>query len=244
METFIKGHILNWLLDKVNLLEKSFPNHTQNQTGLSELIRISNPTLDFVKFTTAVLGLDSVHCDAVAALRRTLLTQLKVREFSPEGQFTSPCPSFLLKDVICIFCNNCQDVDLLRDDTYKEDDDQKGQWYTNTIGVGGSSSTVQSPGRLAASFGNRSNSSSSSSRSSSGGGSHSDQSIISQNTETALAKAAKKKWICNFSGCVCEIDKSEIENRLLQVLTYTQYILFLVCLVSLSLHVLSVSLAV
>jgi hypothetical protein len=204
METFIKGHILTWLLDKVNELEKRFPIHSQNQAGLSELIKISNPTLDFVKLTTAVLGLDSVHCDAIAALRRTLLTQIKVREFSPEGQFHSPCPSFLLRDVICIFCNNCQDVDLLRDNMYN-DDILDGHWYS----LGIHSSNMQSPGRNM--------SSKTSNGSSANSNSGQDQSNVSQNIELALARAAKKKWICNCSGCVCEIDKSEIENRLLQV---------------------------
>jgi len=37
------------------------------------------------------------------------------REFSAETEFKDPSISFLMPDVICGFCNDCRDVDLLRD---------------------------------------------------------------------------------------------------------------------------------
>jgi hypothetical protein len=191
MATFIKESLLEYLLRKVSELELVFPSHSQNLSGHSELIRISTPTLDFVKFTTAVLGLDSVHCDLVASVRRTLLTQIKVREFSPEGQFASPCPSFMLRDVICIFCNNCQDVDLLRDNMYNEES-MDDRWY---ISPGGGNSSSKSPQKLQ----------------------DGSTAQAAQSIESVISRAASRKWICNSNGCVCEIDKSEVENRLLQL---------------------------
>lgn len=40
----------------------------------------------------------------VAAMRRTLLRLLKVKEFAPESQFRPPCRAFTLPDVICSHC--------------------------------------------------------------------------------------------------------------------------------------------
>lgn len=40
---------------------------------------------------------------------------VNVREFSSESEFVNPCDSYILCDVICSFCNNPRDIDLLRD---------------------------------------------------------------------------------------------------------------------------------
>lgn len=40
---------------------------------------------------------------------------MRVKEFSPEAEFKDPCESFLLPNVICSYCNDCRDLDLLRD---------------------------------------------------------------------------------------------------------------------------------
>src|SRR5690606_16444821 len=58
----------------------------------------------------------------VATLRRTLLLQLGVREFSVESEFKDPCLSYVYRDLICPFCNACRDLDLLRDPTLMNED--------------------------------------------------------------------------------------------------------------------------
>lgn len=53
----------------------------------------------------------------MASLKRVLLAQLRVREFSQDSQFCDPCLSYVLRDVICSYCSTCRDLDLLRDES-------------------------------------------------------------------------------------------------------------------------------
>lgn len=78
-------------------------------------LRLTNPSLEFVKTLCEVLGLDKTYENEVEALRRTLLLQLGVREFSHESEFKDPSLTYVFRDLICSFCNACRDLDLLRD---------------------------------------------------------------------------------------------------------------------------------
>ncbi|KAK9824549.1 hypothetical protein WJX72_011249 [[Myrmecia] bisecta] len=69
----------------------------------------------FVRSVCCVLTLDQSVEEEVALLRRNLLTLLHMREFSDAAAFQEPCLSFVLRDVICTYCNNCRDLDLCRD---------------------------------------------------------------------------------------------------------------------------------
>jgi DNA polymerase epsilon subunit 1 len=40
---------------------------------------------------------------------------VNIREFSEEAEFKNPCSSYVLADVICTFCSQVRDIDLLRD---------------------------------------------------------------------------------------------------------------------------------
>ena len=71
-------------------------------------LRLTSPALEFVKATTHVMGLDPQLTHEVAGLRRLLLTQLKVREFSADSVFVDPCLSYTLRDVICSYCSTCR----------------------------------------------------------------------------------------------------------------------------------------
>ncbi|XP_071723103.1 DNA polymerase epsilon catalytic subunit A-like isoform X1 [Rutidosis leptorrhynchoides] len=71
--------------------------------------------LDFIKHICAVLALDDNVQDHVLVMRRNLLKYVHVREFAPEAEFHDPCPSFILPNVICSYCNDCRDLDLCRD---------------------------------------------------------------------------------------------------------------------------------
>lgn len=53
--------------------------------------------------------------EKISAMKRILLTQLRVREFSEQSNFKDPCLSYMLRDVICSYCSTCRDIDLLRD---------------------------------------------------------------------------------------------------------------------------------
>ena len=62
-----------------------------------------------------VLSLDADLSVEVAALRRTLLTQINIKEFNRESEYQNPSASYMLRDVVCSYCNTCRDVDVLRD---------------------------------------------------------------------------------------------------------------------------------
>ena len=93
--------------------------------GLGDAAGSGRVALDFVKTVSHIFGLDAdahkevSHPSAgayswtcllmavalqVAAMRRTLLRLLKVKEFAPESQFRPPCRAFTLPDVICSHC--------------------------------------------------------------------------------------------------------------------------------------------
>ena len=71
--------------------------------------------LRFVVYVMQVLSLDADLSVEVAALRRTLLTQINIKEFNRESEYQNPSASYMLRDVVCSYCNTCRDVDVLRD---------------------------------------------------------------------------------------------------------------------------------
>ncbi|KAK1561085.1 hypothetical protein Q3G72_034282 [Acer saccharum] len=71
--------------------------------------------LEFIKHACAVFALDQNVQHDVLVMRKNLLKYVRVREFAPEAEFHDPCPSFILPNVICSYCNDCRDLDLCRD---------------------------------------------------------------------------------------------------------------------------------
>ncbi|ETS61130.1 hypothetical protein PaG_05080 [Moesziomyces aphidis] len=78
-------------------------------------LAMSNPLLEFIKTTTAVLALSRENAIEVQILKRNLLDMINVREFAPEAEFRNPCEPFKLPLVICAFCNDDRTLDLCRD---------------------------------------------------------------------------------------------------------------------------------
>jgi DNA polymerase epsilon subunit 1 len=78
-------------------------------------LNFTNPALEFTKAVCQVLNLDASVTDEVQLLKRNTLRLLNVREFSQDAIWKDPCRSYVLKDVICTYCNYCQDLDLARD---------------------------------------------------------------------------------------------------------------------------------
>lgn len=85
-------------------------------------LHMDNPALEFVKAVCHVLALDPSLSQEVASLRRLLLAQLRVREFSATSEYKDPSLSYILRDVICSYCSTCRDVDLLRDPSVTQPD--------------------------------------------------------------------------------------------------------------------------
>ncbi|SNX82388.1 probable POL2 - DNA polymerase epsilon, calytic subunit A [Melanopsichium pennsylvanicum] len=78
-------------------------------------LNFSNPLLELIKTTCAVLSLAKEHSIEVQILKRNLLDMINVREFSSEAEFRNPCEPFKIPLIICTFCNDDRTLDLCRD---------------------------------------------------------------------------------------------------------------------------------
>src|SRR5258706_4144456 len=78
-------------------------------------LQLTNQSLEFIKFTTAVFSLAKEYNIEVSLLKRTVLDLINVREFSEEAIFRNPCESFKLQMVICPVCTFMRDFDFCRD---------------------------------------------------------------------------------------------------------------------------------
>ena len=76
----------------------------------------NNPTLDFIKYLCAVIGLSKVLQLESRFLRRELLGSLEIMEFSKEGAFVYPSESLKLFQIVCNHCGTMRDLDFCRDD--------------------------------------------------------------------------------------------------------------------------------
>lgn len=79
-------------------------------------LQMKNPVLELVKFMCAVFSLSNKRSLEARLLRRDLLNELNVREFSEESSFVNPSASLVLGSVICGYCSFIRDVDLCRDE--------------------------------------------------------------------------------------------------------------------------------
>jgi DNA polymerase epsilon subunit 1 len=73
-----------------------------------------DPTLEFIKTITMILGLDNSLENETRLLKRDLLRLMDITEFSKIAIFTNPIEKFILPQVICEYCNYCCDLDLTK----------------------------------------------------------------------------------------------------------------------------------
>jgi DNA polymerase epsilon subunit 1 len=74
-----------------------------------------NPLLEFVKVICYIFSLKKTLQNRVITLKRNLMKLIQVKEFSPEAEWNEPTTSYVLYNVICNFCCNERDIDLLKD---------------------------------------------------------------------------------------------------------------------------------
>ncbi|CAM9207253.1 unnamed protein product, partial [Ectocarpus sp. 4 AP-2014] len=130
MADFLKHLVTRTLTDKVletvpaiKKYSGSGPDAFPNKPGAAR--ELTNPALEFIKSLCHVLSLDPTVTDEVETLRKQALAEVGVRQFSAEGQYSDPCVSFVLPDVICSFCNLCRDLDLCRDARLMDEDEEE-----------------------------------------------------------------------------------------------------------------------
>ncbi|KAI0330341.1 DUF1744-domain-containing protein [Cubamyces sp. BRFM 1775] len=78
-------------------------------------LHLTNPPLEFVKFSCAVFTLAKEHTLEVGLLKRNLLDLVGVREFASEAAFQNPCEPLKLSGVPCRHCDGMKDFDFCRD---------------------------------------------------------------------------------------------------------------------------------
>ncbi|KAF9223138.1 DUF1744-domain-containing protein [Gyrodon lividus] len=78
-------------------------------------LTFTNPVLEFVKFTCAVLGLAQDYQVEIGLLKRNLLDLAGFREFANEAIFRNPCETLKLSNVPCKLCDALRDFDFCRD---------------------------------------------------------------------------------------------------------------------------------
>eukprot|EP00873_Tetraselmis_striata_P038899 jgi/Tetstr1/459163/TSEL_004609.t1 len=92
------------------------PRHMFPQRAGSHLTpeELGTPALAFVRSVCAIMALDTRVEDEVALMRKNLLRMVHCKEFSESASFREPCLSFVLRNVICSYCNDCCDLDICR----------------------------------------------------------------------------------------------------------------------------------
>lgn len=78
-------------------------------------LTLTNPVLEFVKFTCAVIGLAEDYQVEIGLLKRNLLDLAGVREFANDAIFRNPCETLKLSNVACKMCDALHDFDFCRD---------------------------------------------------------------------------------------------------------------------------------
>jgi DNA polymerase epsilon subunit 1 len=85
---------------------ESFPNLPGSR------LTSTSPPLEFIKNVTTMLELDTDVQKEVQTLKRGLLAQIGVAEYSKAAKWENPCASFMLSDLFCVECHESRDVNL------------------------------------------------------------------------------------------------------------------------------------
>ncbi|KAK4854956.1 hypothetical protein QYF36_002733 [Acer negundo] len=118
--SYFTSKLLGIVRDTIHHLKRMnrSENDQRSSPGVTQLAGNTHKVdaaLEFIKHACAVFALDQNVQHDVLVMRKNLLKYVRVREFAPEAEFHDPCPSFILPNVICSYCNDCRDLDLCRD---------------------------------------------------------------------------------------------------------------------------------
>jgi DNA polymerase epsilon subunit 1 len=100
-----------------------------------------NPVLEFVKSVTTILELDQQVDTEVHALKRSLLAQIGVAEYSSLAKWENPCATMMLPDCYCKECQETRDINLCylppKDSNYDEEGVLQKQihWFCEECGT-------------------------------------------------------------------------------------------------------------
>ena len=99
-------------------------------------LQLTSPPLEFVKSVITVLELDFDVQKEVQLLKRSLLAQLGVPEYSNAVKWENPCTKYILPDVFCMECFECRDMNLCELPVFGVDEAvPKRHWACDECGV-------------------------------------------------------------------------------------------------------------
>ena len=103
-----------------------------------------NPALEFIKNVIVVLELDPDVENEVQMLKRSLLAQVGVPEYSRAAQWVNPCPVFMLPGLFCTECHESRDVNLCYIPPTDEDETVlQTQWICEDCGTPYDASSIE-----------------------------------------------------------------------------------------------------
>ncbi|XP_033149828.1 DNA polymerase epsilon catalytic subunit A [Drosophila busckii] len=74
-----------------------------------------SPGLQLIRTLVKVLNVDKTLAEQTNELRRNMLRLVGIGEFSDLAEWTDPCDTYIINEVICKACNHCRDLDLCKD---------------------------------------------------------------------------------------------------------------------------------
>ena len=101
----VSKHFASYLTRAVSEIIKDYESNDTGDTYLQ-------PVLHFIKSVMVVLELDHDVDSEVHTLKRSLLSQIGVAEYSDLAKWENPCKTFILPDIFCLECNESKDINL------------------------------------------------------------------------------------------------------------------------------------
>jgi DNA polymerase epsilon subunit 1 len=115
--------------------EENEGNDSQLPLLLTKTDRPLDPVLEFVKSVIVVLELDQEVNAEVHALKRSLLAQIGVAEYSSLAKWENPCPTLMLPDCYCKECQETRDVNLCYIPTAEQGEPKQIHWFCEDCGT-------------------------------------------------------------------------------------------------------------
>lgn len=140
-KVYIKEEVFSTLSKLVkNIHDKVIEDDPETKTDRSfpkfagSYLNLNSPTLEYIKVICKILGLEECIDLEVFRLKTNLLSLIKKRESSEECQYKNPCLSLVVPDVICSYCNECQNIDFCRDSSFLFPVNQDNLWICEHCG--------------------------------------------------------------------------------------------------------------
>jgi DNA polymerase epsilon subunit 1 len=108
----ISKHFAAYMTRAVGEIIKEGPDENMIPPFFSDQSLFSNPALQFIKSVIAVLELDCDIENEVHGIKRSLLAQVGVAEYSKFAAWMNPCQTYVLPDVFCSECHESRDINL------------------------------------------------------------------------------------------------------------------------------------